>query len=62
VENLVEKGILKENGKLDLPGQPMSYITTDKFLTVFGLSSLDDLPSQLKEDLNKFNKTDDGNT
>jgi segregation and condensation protein B len=62
VENLVEKGILKENGKLDLPGQPMSYITTDKFLTVFGLSSLDELPSQLKEDLNKFNKTDDGNT
>lgn len=44
VENLVEKNLLKENGKLDLPGRPMSYVTTDKFLTVFGLDSLDDLP------------------
>lgn len=44
VETLVEKGLLTENGKTDLPGRPMSYITTDKFLTVFNLDSLDDLP------------------
>lgn len=44
VESLVEKNLLRENGKLDLPGRPMSYITTEKFLTVFGLDSLDDLP------------------
>ena len=41
VESLVEKNLLRENGKLDLPGRPMSYVT---FLAVFGLDSLDDLP------------------
>ena len=44
VESLVEKNLLRENGKLDLPGRPMSYVTTEKFLAVFGLDSLDDLP------------------
>ncbi len=44
VDNLVEKGLLEQAGRLDLPGRPMSYATTDKFLTVFSLGSLDDLP------------------
>ena len=44
VEALEEKGLLKEDGRLDLPGRPMSYVTTDKFLTVFGLDSLADMP------------------
>lgn len=44
VEALEEKGLLQEDGRLDLPGRPMSYVTTDKFLTVFGLDSLADLP------------------
>ncbi len=44
VEALVEKGLLAENGKVDLPGRPMSYITTDRFLTVFGLSDISELP------------------
>lgn len=46
VESLVDKGLLEEAGRLDLPGHPMSYTTTDKFLTVFGLDSLDSLPKQ----------------
>ena len=45
VESLVDKGLLEEAGRLDLPGRPMSYITTDKFLTVFGLDSIEDLPN-----------------
>ena len=44
VEALEEKGLLQEDGRLDLPGRPMSYVTTDKFLTVFGLDSLADMP------------------
>lgn len=44
VDVLVEKGLLAEDGRLDLPGRPMSYVTTDKFLTVFGLDSLADMP------------------
>lgn len=46
VESLVDKGLLEPNGRLDLPGRPMSYATTDKFLTVFGLESLSSLPPQ----------------
>ncbi len=46
LESLVDKGLLQEAGRLDLPGRPMSYVTTDKFLTVFGLDSLDSLPKQ----------------
>lgn len=51
VENLVDKGFLKESGHLDLPGRPMGYVTTEKFLTVFNLESLDDLPmtEEMKE-------------
>ena len=46
VESLVDKDLLEPQGRLDLPGRPMSYGTTDKFLTVFGLESLDYLPSR----------------
>ncbi|MBQ5312032.1 MAG: SMC-Scp complex subunit ScpB [Oscillospiraceae bacterium] len=45
VNALVEKGLVTEAGRLDLPGRPIAYITTDAFLRCFGLESLDDLPS-----------------
>lgn len=41
---LLEYGLIQEAGKLDLPGKPMSYQTTDEFLKLFGYSSLNDLP------------------
>ena len=41
---LLEYGLIEEAGKLDLPGKPMSYRTTDEFLRMFGYSSLNDLP------------------
>ncbi len=41
---LLEYGLIEEAGKLDLPGKPMSYKTTDEFLKMFGYSSLNDLP------------------
>lgn len=44
VNSLVEKGLLCEAGRLDLPGRPIAYKTTDNFLRSFGLSSLADLP------------------
>ena len=44
VSGLMEKGLIEEAGRLDLPGRPVSFRTTDHFLRVFGLSSLDDLP------------------
>lgn len=44
VASLVEKGLLEEAGRLDLPGRPIAYATTAHFLRTFGLSSLDELP------------------
>ena len=44
VNSLVEKGLLAEAGRLDLPGRPIAYVTTDNFLRAFKLSGLKDLP------------------
>lgn len=44
VENLVDKKLLRERGKLDLPGRPMSYAVTEKFLAVFGIDKVEDIP------------------
>lgn len=44
IYKLLEYGLIEEAGKLDLPGRPMSYQTTDEFLKMFGYSSLNDLP------------------
>lgn len=44
VNTLVEKGLLEEAGRVDVPGRPMAYRTTAHFLRCFGLSSLEELP------------------
>lgn len=44
VNNLVEKGLVEEAGRLDVPGRPISYKTTLGFLRTFGLSSIEELP------------------
>lgn len=44
VNSLVEKELLCESGRLDLPGRPIAYKTTDNFLRAFGLESTADLP------------------
>ena len=44
VNNLVERGLLEEAGRLDLPGRPVSYRTTDNFLRCFGISRIEELP------------------
>jgi len=44
INNLVEKGLVEEAGRLDVPGKPIVYRTTSIFLRSFGLSSIADLP------------------
>lgn len=44
VTSLIDKGLIEPAGRLDAPGRPVIYCTTEKFLRVFGLSSLDELP------------------
>ncbi len=44
INSLVDKGLIEEDGRLDVPGHPVAYKTTDNFLRCFGLSSLNELP------------------
>jgi segregation and condensation protein B len=53
IKGLLDKGLIKETGKLDKPGRPVVYGTTEEFLRHFGLNSIDELPAlniELKED------------
>ena len=44
VGSLCEKRLVEERGRLDIPGRPLLYGTTDNFLRCFNLESLADLP------------------
>ena len=45
VNRLVEFGLIEEVGRLDAPGRPMLFATTEEFLNRFGVDSLKDLPA-----------------
>ena len=45
VSSLAEKGLIEDCGRLDVPGRPILYRTTESFLRSFGLSSVSQLPS-----------------
>ena len=45
LSKLVELGLVEERGRLDAPGRPILFGTTEEFLRCFGLTSLDSLPS-----------------
>jgi segregation and condensation protein B len=49
VSTLVEKELIEERGRLELPGRPLLYGTTSTFLRSFSLSSLDKLPELPKD-------------
>ncbi len=51
VSSLEEKGLIEEAGRLDLPGRPVSFRTTDVFLRTFGLTSLAELPPLHEDDV-----------
>ncbi len=44
VATLIEKDLIEERGRLELPGRPLLYGTTKNFLRCFSLESLSDLP------------------
>jgi segregation and condensation protein B len=45
LNTLIEKELVEEAGRKEVPGRPILYRTTPKFLTHFGLNSLRDLPA-----------------
>jgi segregation and condensation protein B len=45
IQRLLEKDLIKEIGRLEVPGRPILYGTTDEFLRQFELKDLKELPS-----------------
>lgn len=54
MNNLIDRGLIHAVGRLDVPGRPMLYGTTQDFLRSFGLSSLAELPSTTEELISAF--------
>ena len=54
VNKLVEYGLIAEIGRLDAPGRPILFGTTEDFLRSFGLASLEELPIVKPEKVEDF--------
>lgn len=56
VNKLVEYGLAQELGRLDAPGRPILFGTTEEFLRHFGIRSVDELPSVDQDKIDSFRK------
>ena len=54
VNKLVEYGLIEEMGRLDAPGRPILFGTTEEFLRSFGVSSVEELPKASPEQMEDF--------
>ena len=54
VSKLVEYSLVSELGRLDAPGRPMLFGTTEEFLRSFGIHSLEDLPEMSPLQIEEF--------
>ena len=53
IYKLLEYGLITEAGKLDAPGKPMTYKTTNEFLKMFGYETLENLPELPRYKMNE---------
>ncbi|MBR1735805.1 MAG: SMC-Scp complex subunit ScpB [Firmicutes bacterium] len=60
VNSLVKLGLVCEKGRLDAPGRPILFATTDEFLRFFGISGLGELPDMNKPTEEEKNNTSGG--
>ncbi len=54
VNKLIEYGLVEEVGRLNVPGRPLLFGTTEEFLRSFGVSSLEELPDASPEQIEEF--------
>ncbi len=57
VNKLVEYNLVCERGRLDAPGKPILFGTTEEFLRRFSIDSLDELPSPNPEQVESLRKS-----
>ncbi len=60
IGSLTSKGLVEEKGRLELPGRPLLYGTTENFLRCFNISSLDELPPLPENEDEKAFDSEDG--
>lgn len=67
LNRLIDYELIEEKGRLDTPGHPIIFGTTDKFLLTFGISNLTELPNisdelieRLNENIESDNVEEDG--
>jgi segregation and condensation protein B len=60
IQKLVSRHLIEEKGRLETPGRPILYGTTDYFMDYFGLRTLEDLPDiqQMEEEISEEMPTD----
>ena len=56
MNNLLDRGLIESKGRMDAPGRPMLYGTTQDFLRCFGLNDLSSLPKTSDELMEVFDK------
>ena len=56
VNRLLEFGLIRELGRLNAPGRPLLFGTTEEFLRIFGVSSTDNLPVLNTVQIEEFKK------
>ena len=54
INKLIEYDLIEEAGRLDAPGRPILFATTEEFLRCYGLSSVDLLPPVSPEQMDRF--------
>ena len=54
VNRLVEFGLIAEVGRMDAPGRPLLFGTTEEFLRSFGVKSLEELPELSAVQIEEF--------
>lgn len=62
MNNLLDRGLIESKGRMDAPGRPMLYGTTQDFLRCFGLKDLASLPKTGEELMDVFEKAKNATT
>ncbi|TFZ39766.1 SMC-Scp complex subunit ScpB [Soehngenia longivitae] len=58
IETLMQRKLIREIGRLDRPGKPILYGTSDEFLKFFGIECIEDLPNieELRKSGDKYDE------
>lgn len=62
IGSLTAKGLVEEKGRLELPGRPLLYGTTENFLRCFNINSIEDLPPLPETENEETDKPEEENT